>query len=227
MAIFQRARSQEQRDIRRKSILDAAAAMLLEMPAAAVTLSELSRRVGLAKSNVLRYFESREAVLLDLLDDAAREWLANQAPHVTAKVEGVVPVGQRIDVVSESLANGFAAEPVLSDLLSVQAAILERNVSTQLAMRYRKGVLTSVSGLASLLSSVLPELDEGHSFDAAKTLILLVRSIWTESNPADAMKAAIAQDPSLCMRNSFAVELKNAFEVVLAGHIALQHNTLP
>ncbi|KIG13516.1 hypothetical protein DB30_07964 [Enhygromyxa salina] len=41
------------------------------------------------------------------------------------------------------------------------------------------------------------------------------------------MKAAIAQDPSLCMRNSFAVELKNAFEVVLAGHIALQHNTLP
>ena len=42
--------------------------MLDEMPVAAVTLNELSRRVGLAKPNVLRYFESREAVLLELLD---------------------------------------------------------------------------------------------------------------------------------------------------------------
>ena len=42
--------------------------MLAEMPVAEVTLNELSRRAGLAKSNVLRYFESREAVLLELLD---------------------------------------------------------------------------------------------------------------------------------------------------------------
>ena len=65
---FQRARSEEQRAIRRRAILDTAAAMLDEMPVAAVTLNELSRRVGLAKSNVLRYFDSREAVLLQLLD---------------------------------------------------------------------------------------------------------------------------------------------------------------
>ena len=63
---FQRARSEEQRAIRRQAILDTAAAMLDEMPVAEVSLNELSRRVGLAKSNVLRYFESREAVLLEL-----------------------------------------------------------------------------------------------------------------------------------------------------------------
>ncbi|MEU6392218.1 hypothetical protein [Streptomyces sp. NPDC046939] len=34
------------------------------MPVAKVSLNGLSRRVGLAKSNVLRYFESREAILL-------------------------------------------------------------------------------------------------------------------------------------------------------------------
>src|ERR1700761_8818821 len=49
--------------------------MLAEMPVADVTLTELSRRVGLAKSNVLRYFESREAVLLDLLGSQWQEWL--------------------------------------------------------------------------------------------------------------------------------------------------------
>src|SRR2546428_13885140 len=73
--MFQRARSEEQREARRQAILGAAAAMLAEMPVAEVTLNELSRRAGLAKSNVLRYFESREAVLLELLDSAWQGWL--------------------------------------------------------------------------------------------------------------------------------------------------------
>ena len=64
---FQRARSDEQRALRSQAILDTAAAMLQEMPVADISLNELSRRVGLAKSNVLRYFDSREAVLLELL----------------------------------------------------------------------------------------------------------------------------------------------------------------
>src|SRR3978361_234799 len=72
---FQRARSEEQRESRRRAILDTAAAMLTEMPVADLSLNELSRRVGLAKSNVLRYFESREAVLLELLHAASQEWL--------------------------------------------------------------------------------------------------------------------------------------------------------
>src|SRR5580700_5854158 len=76
MVTFQRARSEEQREVRRRAILDAAAAMLTEMPVTEVTLNELSRRAGLAKSNVLRYFESREAVLLELLDAAWQDWLA-------------------------------------------------------------------------------------------------------------------------------------------------------
>jgi AcrR family transcriptional regulator len=65
--------------VRRRAILAAAAGMLAEMPVADVSLTELSRRVGLAKSNVLRYFDSREAVLLELLDDAWRDWLAGLA----------------------------------------------------------------------------------------------------------------------------------------------------
>lgn len=36
-----------------------------------MSLNELSRRAGLARSNVLRYSESREAILLELLDRGA------------------------------------------------------------------------------------------------------------------------------------------------------------
>ena len=42
--------------------------MLAEMPVSELTLNELSRRAGLAKSNVLRYFESRPELAALRLD---------------------------------------------------------------------------------------------------------------------------------------------------------------
>jgi len=95
MTTFQRARSEEQREVRRRAILDTAAAMLAEMPVAEVTLNELSRRVGLAKSNVLRYFESREAVLLELLDSAWQDWLAQLDRDLTGAFDPAAPVTAR------------------------------------------------------------------------------------------------------------------------------------
>src|ERR1700733_3098604 len=105
MAGFQRARSEEQREARRRAILDAAVAMLAEMPVADVTLNELSRRSGLAKSNVLRYFESREAVLLELLDAAWQDWLARLDSGLDAAIGRDAPVTVR----SGQLASAVAA----------------------------------------------------------------------------------------------------------------------
>ena len=52
-----------------------ARAMLAEKSVADISLRELSDRVGLAKSNVLRYFDSREAIFLEVLDEECRCWL--------------------------------------------------------------------------------------------------------------------------------------------------------
>src|SRR6201994_2775570 len=107
MTVFQRARSAEQREVRRRAILDTAAAMLSEMPVSEVTLNELSRRVGLAKSNVLRYFESREAVLLELLATQWQEWLTALAGDLEGAVTPQAPVTTRGD----QGAGGPAASP--------------------------------------------------------------------------------------------------------------------
>src|SRR2546421_10588276 len=108
---FQRARSEEQREVRRQVILKTAAAMLTEMPVAQLSLNELSRRVGLAKSNVLRYFESREAVLLELLDSTWQEWLAGLDQDL-AVVGPNAPPAQRRHQLAVVLASSLAARPV-------------------------------------------------------------------------------------------------------------------
>ncbi|MEU9014922.1 hypothetical protein AB0D12_35295 [Streptomyces sp. NPDC048479] len=65
-----------------------------------MTLNELSRRVSLAKSNVRRYFESREAVLLELLDAALREWLEQLDHALTTVVDTDAAPSERGDQVA-------------------------------------------------------------------------------------------------------------------------------
>ncbi|OHV32013.1 TetR family transcriptional regulator [Parafrankia colletiae] len=218
MAAFQRARSEVQRTERREGILRTAAAMLDEMPVSAMSLNELSRRVGLAKSNVLRYFESREAVLLDLLADAAAGFLVEITEKLPPTVDPSAPVSVRAGELAAGLAASFDAHPMLCELISAQAAVLERNVSTAAALRYKRGARDSMVGLAALLRRLVPELDEPRSAQAAGLLIALAGALWTRGHPAPALVAAYQVEPALAFMNPpFRESLDAAIRTVLLG----------
>src|ERR1700759_2192705 len=68
---FQRARRPEQKEQRREAILAAAADLARRDGVRAVTLSAIAGAVGIHKSALLRYFETREAIFLEL---TGREW---------------------------------------------------------------------------------------------------------------------------------------------------------
>jgi AcrR family transcriptional regulator len=219
--MFQRARSEEQREARRQAILGAAAAMLAEMPVAEVTLNELSRRAGLAKSNVLRYFESREAVLLGLLDSAWQDWLAQLDAELAGAVVAGDPVASRADQLAAAVAASLAARPMLCDLISAQAAVLERNVSPQVAAQYKRASIAGISALGALLLRSVPELGEPDAFRLAGAAVMTTAAVWPHTQPSAAMLAAYAADPALAaMRLDFTATLREVLEVLAAGLLA-------
>ena len=219
--MFQRARSEEQREARRQAILGAAAAMLAEMPVAEVTLNELSRRAGLAKSNVLRYFESREAVLLELLDSAWQDWLARLDTELAGAVVAGDPVAGRSDQLAAAVAASLAARPMLCDLISAQAAVLERNVSPQVAAQYKRASIAGISALGALLLRSVPELGEPDAFRLAGAAVMTTAALWPHTHPSAAMLAAYAADPALAaMRLDFTGTLREVLEVLTAGLLA-------
>ncbi|MEJ2863454.1 TetR/AcrR family transcriptional regulator [Actinomycetospora flava] len=214
---FRRARSEEQREERRRAILDTTAAMLGEMPVADVSLNEISRRVGLAKSNVLRYVESREAALLDLLHARLAEWLAVVAAAPVASGTG----RERIDAVAGLLARTLAERPVLCDLLGAQAAVLERNVSTELAVRHKRETMALAGDLAAVLRRHLPELGPDATLRAAAVSSLCAGTLWAATQPAPAMVCAYEENPDLAvMRLDFPTALTELLAVVLSGLVA-------
>lgn len=220
MTTFQRARSQEQRELRRRAILTTTAAMLDEMPVAEVSLNELSRRVGLAKSNVLRYFESREAILLELLDRAWKEWIAELSDQLPAEVGEDGSAGRRGDRLATAFTRSLEERQVLCDLLSAQAAVLERNVSAELAGHWKRTASGNVDALARLVRHHLPESGD-HASTLCAQAIMAAAAVWTHARPSAAMLDAYNADPSLAaLRMDFAPTLQDMLSTLIAGTLA-------
>jgi AcrR family transcriptional regulator len=221
MTSFQRARNAEQRAARRQSILDTTAMMLTQMPVADITLNELSRRAGLAKSNVLRYFESREAVLLELLDSAWQDWLGQLAAELDGAVLAGAPEAQRRDQVAAALAASLESQPVLCDLLSAQATVLEHNISPRIAAEYKRATMTNVAALGRVVLARLPELGERDAGRLAGAAFLVAAALWPNTQPSAAMLAAYEADPALAlMRLDFTTTMREVLEVLISGFAA-------
>ena len=217
---FQRARTEEQREIRRRAILDEASAMLDEMPVAAVTLNELSRRVGLAKPNVLRYFESREAVLLDLLDRFLQEWLVELAGELATGVDATLPPTERAVAAAETLSRSLSGRVVLCELFGAQASVLEHNVSVEAVARYKRASLARLSTMAALVQKCLPELGDDAVFCSLQTM-LTAGALSPYRTPPSSLEAAYRTEPDLARSRLDPRDyLKQALTVTFLGVLA-------
>ncbi|GLL10514.1 TetR family transcriptional regulator [Pseudonocardia halophobica] len=211
---FQRARSEEQRNERRRSILATTASMLTEMPVAELSLNELSRRVGLAKSNVLRYFESREAILLELLDAELRDWVDEIA---RAAVPEESEPGARATRFARLVADSLATRPVLCDLVSAQAAVLERNISTEVALHHKRTTAVSANVLVEAIRRHV-DLEPDVAYRLLAYTLLMTSAAWPQSQPSEAVCAAYAADPEIAATQmDFADALADFVVVTIAG----------
>src|SRR3954451_23050493 len=218
---FQRARSEGAREIRRQAILDTAAEMLDRMPVSDVTLNDLSRRSNLAKSAILKYFESREAILLELLDRAWRQWTADLGRHLAERPSEESAAHRRGAELATILSRTLAGHPQLCELLSAQAGVLEHNVSADVASRYKKAAFASVAALAELVRGRLPELGDGAG-QLCGEIIMATGAVWTHSRPSAGMLAAYEADPELAAhRMSFTPTLEHMIAVLIAGTLSM------
>jgi AcrR family transcriptional regulator len=214
---FSRARSDEQRAERREAILSTAASMLAHVRVNDLALNELARQVGLAKSNVLRYFESREAVLLELYDRQYEAWL--DALESTLQAEPRVDV----EVVARVIAEQAAMRPVFCELTASSAGVLEHNVSTEVAAAYKRAAVACARRLADIVGLYLGEFSEARGIIFVSGVTVAIGGIWLISQPSRSMAAAYRADPQLRMlAMDFTFMVTEVVATLLTG---LQHRT--
>lgn len=166
--------------------------MLAERPVADISLRELSARVGLAKSNVMRYFDSREAIFLEVLDVTWRAWLDDVDVELRALV--VEPGEYATETaVARAIAASLIGRRLLCELMSTMGGVLERNISHEFARVFKRRAVDNTARLAGLLVRELPALGEERATHFAGAVLVLVAGLWPYANPTAEVAAVTAE----------------------------------
>jgi AcrR family transcriptional regulator len=214
---FQRARTAENKAHRREAILAAAAQLAARDGVRQVTLTDIAAAVGVHKSALLRYFETREQIFLELTGRAWREWAA----AVRAGLAGVASVNTA-PAVAAVLAREFAARPLLCDLIPHTALNLERHASIEAVRAYKLTSLGAVEDAASALAGPLPDLTAEDRRQLVSTLALLAGAVYQIATPPPPLAELYATDPKLGHALlDLEPRLNRAAQVTIAGLRAL------
>jgi AcrR family transcriptional regulator len=211
---FKRARRPEQKQQRQEAILGAARSLALAGGVRGVSLADIAALAGIDKSALLRYFETREQIFLEL---TAREW----APWVRALHDGLddAPAGSA-GLVADVVARSFADRPLFCDLLAQTPLNLERNVSPETVRTYKLTSLAAVEEAAAVVHRVLPGLTAGECREFIAAIASLAGSLWQIANPAPVLAELFATDPALALACvDLAPRLRRTADILLAGLI--------
>jgi AcrR family transcriptional regulator len=205
--VFQRARRPEQKEQRRDSILQAARTAALELGVRAVSLADIAARAGMHKSALLRYFETREEIFLELAQPEWREW----SDWTVAALDA----GKDVAV---TLAAGFAARPLLCDLIPHTALNLERNASVEAVRAYKYVSLGSVGAVSEAVGRARPDLHASECRELVSIVASSAGALWQIANPPPALAELYRSDPALegaCVE--LEPRLRRTGQLLLAG----------
>ena len=213
-AAFQRARRPEQKQQRQGAILGAARQLALRDGVRNVSLTDIAARVGIHKSALLRYFETREQIFLELTAESWIDW----ARVLHAEFSEASPGSA--ELVADVVARSFADRPLLCDLIPHTALSLERNVSADAVRRYKLTSLAVMSDAAALIHRILPDLTVDECRDFVTTMATLAGALWQIATPPPALAELYASDAQLAQACvNLAPRLQRTAAVLLAGLI--------
>jgi len=208
---FQRARRPEQKALQRERIL-AAAHTFLERAhhSSELSLADVAQLSGMARSNVYRYFDSREAILLAILATGAAEWIDDVVERL-AGVDPATDVDPRLEQLADAIDAATAARPLLCHLVSVLPGLLDDTQATDPDDPVWTDVKSRRARLTEVMHRAVPELAEAQHFDLLRHVVSFVIGAWPLSSSTGGT--------TLCERRKpgFQRELRRAVRLVARG----------
>ncbi|MFL6119150.1 TetR/AcrR family transcriptional regulator [Actinophytocola sp.] len=220
---FQRARRPEQKRQRQAAILEAALRLAKRDGIRNISLADIAGEVGMHKTALLRYFETREDIYLHLAIDAWRDWADTLGAELKSLATGDV------QGVATAIGRTLEQRPFLCDVFTHSPLNLERNVSVQTLLGFKLAAHTAVTALANAVQLVLPDLSQADCTEVVGAVTAIAAVLTQSIHPPPTVAQLYAEHPQLAFPyNDFAATITRLAETLVLGmraRNAMPHNT--
>jgi AcrR family transcriptional regulator len=208
-----RARKEEDKEARRRQLLDAALALYQSTSYDEVKMADVAERAELAKGTVFLYFPTKEALFLALLEEQLFAWFTRLEQALSR--DGERWTGARV---ARTVAESLRDEEPLTRLLTRLQTVLEQNVTPAQVRGFKQRLLEAVGRAGRLVEERLPFLSPGGGMRFLLHANALVVGLRQMADQAPVVREVLESSPHLApLRVDFTRELTDALTTLLRG----------
>ena len=206
-----RARSEEQKEERVSEIIAATARLYAKRPFEDISLALIAKEAKFTRSNLYKYFNTREEIFLALLGQDLRDYSRDliKAVHKdhAYSVKEFAAIWAKI----------LARHERLLRLFSILYTSLERNSSLESLTAFKTTVKEAIEALSELLCGIFPTLTPDKAGEFIHLQGALAIGLYPMTHLSDVQRQAIRAAGFEGEAIDFDVHLRDAVEHLLRG----------
>lgn len=188
---YQRARSAEHKRERAEALIEGARRVAAREGVHGVTLAAIAEEAGLTHSAVLRYFHSRNEVLLHLAGQGWTAWADRMEAALTASGTSDV------DALAKIMVDTLVTDPIFGDLLGNVPLHLEHDLPREIVRTFKQTGNLALRRIVSAIDAAVPSLDVRGARDLMSAANALAGTLWQVCHPDSTLTEIYREDPSL------------------------------
>jgi AcrR family transcriptional regulator len=212
-----RARLHHEKEARRQDILRSALNLFENSGYDGLGAAAIAADAGLAKGTIYLYFNTKEEIFLELVEQALLGWFEGLDEGLRRGGGGLFLEPIPPKELSALILDSLAAQPGLVRLLGILHTVLEPRADRLVALRFREFLADRTLRTGRLLEQRLPFLAEGQGASLLLQTHALVLGFGQLCDPPPHLKE-LMQSPGLqILDGAFRPLFKAAFLALLAG----------
>jgi AcrR family transcriptional regulator len=208
---WQRARSQEQKQQRISEIVDATARLYENHSFEEISFALIAKEAKFTRSNLSKYFSSKEEIFLAFLVQDMCLWRAELLKTCrTRKIES-------IDRFTSVWVKTMITHKRFLDLLSLLPTFLEKNVTEQSLVDFKRRVADELKMLSELSCETFPALSPAKAVEFLELQLASAIGLYQITNLSEMQRRVLEYPEFKHMKIDFNSSLQKSVKYLLCG----------
>jgi AcrR family transcriptional regulator len=215
---WKRARSEEQKEQRLSEIVDATARLYQKYRFEDITFTRIAEEAGFTRSNLYKYFSSKEEIFLAFLQQDIKAWRSDLLrTYEKRKIQSIKTFASVwVDILSR--------HQRLLDLISILPSFLEKNVTEEVLVDFKRSVNDELSVLSGLLCKTFPCLTSEKAAEFLDLQLASAIGLYQLTNLSELQRRVLEYPEFQHMKVDFKPYFQKSVECLLHG---LTSSSLP
>jgi len=209
---MQRARTETQKDERKETICKAALTLFKRNGYEQVSFNGIAAEAKFTKSNMYRYFSSKEEIFLTIFADLFKGW---QKDYI--KSLKMFSVNENKHAFAKTWVSSLLKYPKFLDLIPILFISLEKNSSYEQLIKFKTLSKHLLYEIACEISRIYPNLQGEKAFKLLNLCYAVTSSFWSANSQNEALKKIYSQEEFKDMKPDFDRDLIEAIEIIVKG----------